>query len=39
MVVGFDPLMGIGGGCGEADGSVEGSEWRCGSFERNGVDD
>lgn len=39
VVVGFDPLKRIGGGCGKADGSVEGSKWRCGSFERNGVDD
>lgn len=39
VVVGFDPLMGVSGGCGEADGGVEGSEWRCGSFERDGVDD
>lgn len=39
MVVGFDPLVRVGGGCGEADGGVEGGEWRCGCFERDGVDD
>lgn len=39
VVVGFDPLVRVGGGCGEADGGVEGGEWRCGGFERDGVDD
>lgn len=39
VVAGFDPLLSIGGGCGEADGRVEGSKRRCGSFKRNGVDD
>lgn len=39
VVVGFDPLMRVGGGGGETDGGVEWSERSCRNFERDGMDD